>query len=162
MLFNPTGVILSNEDGRTDLKGICGEGLRISNMTIFRFPLLLLFVAIISGCATREGALRSANYEKIHIEAQPDQIIRAAEETFARHGFRADPESNPQAVRMSKKTPLLFRPVKAGNALVWLILEPEASGWDVYCTPEPDNLYPGGNARRFHGVLTEIKQAVEG
>lgn len=130
-------------------------------MKIIHLPLLLLIAAVISGCASREGALRSKNVECVHIEATPEHITAAAQKVFAAHGFQQTPETNPQAMELKKKTPLLFRPIKGGDALVWLILEPSASGWDAYCLAEPDNLYPGGNALRFRKLLVEIKQSAE-
>lgn len=123
--------------------------------------LLLLIAAVVSGCASREGALRSKNVECVHIQATPEQITTAAQKVFADHGFQHTPETNPQAMQMKKKTPLLFRPIKGGDALVWLILEPRATGWDAYCLTEPNHLYPGGNVPRFGKLLAEIKQSAE-
>lgn len=134
---------------------------RFSAMKMIRLLLLPLMAFVIAGCATREGALRSRNVEYVHIEAEPERINAVARKVFAAHGFQPAPESNPQALQWKKKTPLLFRPVKGGDAFVWLILEPRASGWDAYCLPEPDRLYPGGNAPRFRKVLTEIKDSAE-
>lgn len=121
----------------------------------------LVVMMTLTGCVSREGALRSRNFERVHIEATPEQIAKAAERHFAAHGFQRASESNPQAMLLQKRTPLLFRSIKGGNARVWLILEPRASGWDVYCLPEPDGLYPGGNAPRFRGLLAKIQEDSE-
>lgn len=117
----------------------------------------LLTLLLLAGCASREGALRSENYEKVHISgATEKQIVIAAQHAFAAHGFYPTTDSIPQELVFQKTAPLLFRLAKGGNALVWFVLEPRADGWDIYCVPEPDNLYPGGTAMRFRGLLDQI------
>jgi hypothetical protein len=123
---------------------------------------LLMAVAIsLSGCATRDGALESGNVERVHVKASPERIAVAAKQAFSAHGFDPVPESTPQELVLRKETPLLFRPLKGGDALVHLVLEPTASGWDVYCLTEPDKQYPGGTPMRFGKVLSDIKRAAE-
>lgn len=121
-------------------------------------PAAALCLALLAGCASREGALRSKNYERVRIEgATEKQIYAAAEKAFAAHGFFPAADTTPQELVLMKKTPWMFRFVKGGDAVVWLVLEPKATGWDVYCVPEPSGLYPGGSALRFGGLLCEIQ-----
>lgn len=123
---------------------------------------LLMVIAIaLSGCATRDGALESRNVERVRLNATSERIAAAANQAFAAHGFDPAPESTPQVLALKKKTPLLFRPLKGGDVLVQLVLQPRASGWDVYCLTEPDTLYPGGTPMRFGKLLSEIKRAAE-
>ena len=96
----------------------------------------------------------SENYERVHIEgATVTRIAATAEKAFAEHGFRPQADTTPQELVSEKKTPFPLRFIKGGNAVVWLVLEPRANGWDLYCVPEPAGLYPGGSSFRFRGVL---------
>lgn len=125
------------------------------------WALLLAISIALPGCATREGALESRNVGRIHIEATSERIVGAAKHAFAAHGFYPVPESTPQELMLRKETPLLFRSLKGGDALVQLVLEPRALGWNVYCLTEPDKLYPGGTPVRFGKLLSEIRRAAE-
>lgn len=90
------------------------------------------------------------NYETVRIEGATEKQIIAA------RGFYPEAEAIPREPVLKKKASLLFRLAKGGHALVWLVLHPRASGWDVCCVPEPDNLHPGGTSVRFRGLLDQI------
>jgi hypothetical protein len=53
---------------------------------------------------------------------------------------------------------MLARFIKGGQAEVWFVAEPTATGWRLFVVPQPDHLYPGGTARRFDGALREISR----
>jgi hypothetical protein len=112
----------------------------------------------LSGCISQEALLRGKNYTRIHIpETRADEITTAAAQIFASHGFQPAPATTPQELVLAKNSPAPLRFIKGGNAIVWLVLEPRGLGWDVYCVPEPDHLYPGKTALRFDPVLRELQ-----
>ena len=118
-------------------------------------PVALLFLV---GCISQEGMLRGKNYTRIHLpEVRADEITAAAAKVFARHGFTPAAATTPQELVLVKNSPAPLRFIKGGNAVVWLVLEPRGHGWDVYCVPEPDHLYPGGTALRFGPLLSELQ-----
>ena len=118
-------------------------------------PVALFFLA---GCISQEAVLRSKNYTRIHLpEIRVDEITAAAAKVFARHGFTPAAATTPQELVLVKNSPAPLRFIKGGNAVVWLVLEPRGHGWDVYCVPEPDHLYPGGTALRFDKVLGDLQ-----
>lgn len=122
------------------------------------FLLLPMALFLLAGCVSQESLLRSKNHTRIPIDhASAKDITAAAEKAFARHGFQPAPDTTPQEIVLAKSSPPPLRFIKGGNAIVWLVLEPRPQGWDIYCVPEPDNLYPGGTALRFDPVLREVQ-----
>lgn len=112
----------------------------------------------LAGCASREDLLRGQNHTRVSLEeTNTDRIGKVAEEVFKRHGFTPAPATNPQELVLAKSGTPLLKFLKGGQAIVWLVMEPRASGWDVYCVPEPDGLYTGGSATRFDGLLSELQ-----
>lgn len=112
----------------------------------------------LAGCASRDELLRGQNYTRFSVEAiHPAQIEKTAEAVFAQHGFMRVPATTAQELVLAKSGTSMLKFLKGGESIVWLVMEPRANGWDVYCVPQPDGLYTGGEATRFDRVLREIQ-----